>query len=142
VTGAFGITRARTGPAIVLRLQGALSASSTSALIEELGQLLEQPAVLIDVRAVGELDDLALATMTEYLTRAARHGPAFAFLTERDSRIDEALDQYPNTDAIPVLRSTAQAVETVVGLTLYGERPIARKPRRQANAGLTPWPRS
>jgi anti-anti-sigma regulatory factor len=127
MNGDFGITRSRSGPAIVLRLQGALSASSTSPLIEQLGQLLDQPAVLIDVRAVTELDDLALATMTEYLTRAARHGPAFAFLTERDSPIDEALDRDPNTDAIPVVRSTAHAVETIVGLTLYG----------RANGGLT-----
>jgi hypothetical protein len=57
----------------------------TSGLIEEVGQLLDQPAVLIDVRAVTEVDDVALAAMTEYLTRAAVHGPALAFLTTRGS---------------------------------------------------------
>jgi hypothetical protein len=109
--GDLRITRSRFGPAIVLRMQGALSVNSTSALVEELGPLLDQPAVLIDLRAVTELDELGFAAMSEYLTRAARHGPAFAFLTARYSRVHEALGREPSADAIPVLNTTAHAIE-------------------------------
>jgi anti-anti-sigma regulatory factor len=121
--GDLRITRSRFGPAIVLRMQGALSGSATSALVEELGQLLDQPALLIDLRAVTELDELGFAAMREYLTGAARHGPAFAFLTTRDSRVHDAFAREPNEDAIPVLNATAHAVETVVGPALNGKRP-------------------
>jgi anti-anti-sigma regulatory factor len=91
--GDLHITRSRFGPTIVLRMQGVLSASSTSLLVEELGPLLDQPAVLIDMREVTTLDERGFAAMGEYLAGAARHGPAFAVLTERDSSVRQAVER-------------------------------------------------
>jgi hypothetical protein len=115
----FKLTTSRVGPAVLLCLEGSLTPRSTAVIIEQLGQMVGERGVLVDLRAVIDVEERALARLGEYADRAARGPTAIVFITASGSEADRELAEGPSASRICVVHSTASSIEAIVELTLY-----------------------